>query len=277
MNSNQWSFWRFSRFISFSGALWLLLISVACSSVSKKEANAGKRVEPPIVADEVSLKADRSEFAEMRKEIPDDVKRENDELALVLGMMSNSNEEPSKIRERFNKAVRDRREKMDKDLRKKREDFSRTEQRTREDFLKKQTADREKFVKGKNSSDARKRFFEDQDLKRKDFFAGQADKRKEFESQVTDTRKNFEDYLREKTNSFNQEHRAYTAAFYDRKKNEALKKQAEKKAQEKAQDKARQDAKQGILPVAQPGQADPLEEFRNMPNTPVIPLGPTDQ
>lgn len=250
----------------------LVLISVSCAGARKRQ-NAGADSAAPLVADEVSLKADRSQLSELRKDIPDEVQRENDELALVLNLMTNGDEEPSKIRERFNKAVRDRRSKMDKDLRKKREDFSRDERRKREDTLKKFKDERDAFAKDKHSSDERKRFFEDQELKRKDFFADQSDKRKAFESEMLETRKNFEDYVREKTNRFNQEIRAYTSTYNERRKAESLKKQSERKAQELA----RRQGQQGVIPTAQPGQPDPLEEFRQIPNTPAMPLAPSDQ
>ena len=71
-------------------------------------------------SDELSLKADRSELDEQRRQIPEDVKRSNDELSLVLQLMQSNElgdmQDPSKIRDRFDKAIRDRREKLEKDV-----------------------------------------------------------------------------------------------------------------------------------------------------------------
>lgn len=184
-------------------------------------------------ASEISLKADRSELDKFRTEIPEEVKRQNDEIALILSFINRETEEdPNKVRDRFSSALRKRREASDKHLRRTRESFSKREKQEREDFLKRSKDERTDFLDRKRSPDDRKRFFEDQEDKRKVFFADQTEKRKDFESSVQEERKRMEDFVREKQNQFNQEWRDYLTRYTERKKQNDLKKRMEQKARE---------------------------------------------
>jgi hypothetical protein len=264
------------NFKHFVLSLVAMSLFVGCA-VSSKRAELQDADEKPVgVADEVSLRADRSELNELRKDVPDEIKKSNDELALVLSLMKDGTEEPSKVRDRFNTAVRKKREKFDKQINKRREDFTKTERKNREDFLKQAKADRESFTRKKHASDERKEFFDDQDTKRRDFFSDQQDKRKEFESQATEDRRTFEDYMREQTNNFNQELRAYSTQYYDRQKAEALKKRMAEKEK-----KLKEDAERAKNPGAsssgavKPGEVpNDLEQFTQIPNVPPTKLGP---
>jgi len=229
------------------------------------------------IADEVSLKADRSQFDEMRKEIPEDVRRDNDELAYVEELVRQSDEEPGKIREKFSKAVHNRREKFDKAARKRRDEFNGKEKRDRDEFLKKAQKDRDDFMKKnkKARAEKRKEFFDDQDAKRQSFFAGQREARSEFEAQETEARRTFEAYMTEKSNKFNGEMRDYTSTYYDRRKNLDLKKQAEAKA--KKNELKKEITGGGGAPAANEGSrvSDPdLEQFKQIPKTPATQLVP---
>lgn len=229
------------------------------------------------ISDEVSLKADRSQYDEMRKEVPEDVRRSNDELAFVQGLINQGDEEPGKIREKFSKVVHDRREKFDKAAHKRREDFNVKEKRDRDDFLKKAQKDRDDFL-GKNKklrSEKRKEFFDDQDTHRQSFFAGQRDARNEFEAQETEARRTFEAYMTEKTNQFNSDMREYTTTYYDRRKNLELKKQADEKAK-KNELKKEAGGSSGVPGMsAAPRSSDPdLEQFKQIPKTPGTQLVP---
>jgi hypothetical protein len=223
------------------------------------------------IPDEVSLKQDRSALSNERKDIPEDIKRSNDELSFIRGLMGQADEEPAKIRERFNKALRDRRTKFDKLMKERRDDFTKEEKRARDEFLGWLKADRNRFVKRnpKANSDRRKTFFDGQETRRADFFANERDRRRDFESRSMEERKTFEDYVRERTNEFNQELRAYTATYYDRKKNLDLKKKADEKARRSS------GAKAATTKAPTPGEpVDPdLEAFQNIPKTPAQPLG----
>jgi ElaB/YqjD/DUF883 family membrane-anchored ribosome-binding protein len=207
---------------------------VACSS-SGRHADA---THPTELSGEVSLAADRSQLSELRKDIPEDVKHENDELAGLLQLMvksdgSNSMDEPSRVRERFDKIMRDKRSRVDKELQKMRDSFSKAETKSRETFGKEQKIERDRFMsKSHRISDERKEFFDGQEDKRREYYSDQQDKRRDFEAHISDQRKNFEDYAREKAGDFNQEYRAYTKAYDERRKAESLKKDMKEKAQQ---------------------------------------------
>lgn len=184
---------------------------------------------------EVSLRSDRSDLDQARKDIPDEIKKQNDEIAMLMSfVVRDSEEEPSRLRERFSTALRKKRDAIDKKVRRARDDFSKKEKADRDAFLKKSKADRDRFVSGssRRSSDDRKRFFDDQEDARKSFFADQQEKRKDFESRINDERKDSEDFIREKQNAFNQELRGYQARYTERKRQLDLKKDMEKKSRE---------------------------------------------
>lgn len=251
-----------------SVALFTMILFAASFIISCASGRAERAATQPAVndelPDELSLKADRSALEEERKDIPEERRRENDELAALLQMIqAKPNQEPSEVRDRFNKAVRDRREKNDKRLRKRREEFDKTERRTREAFLKSMKDGRDAYMGSKHSPEERKDFFSKQEDERRDFFANQSEKRHDFESKMTEDRKAFEDYVKEKTSQFNDEIRAYTTSFYDRKKQEKLAKETKEKARVKA-----------AMPSPRSGQADERDEFDTIPQGPSIPLGP---
>ena len=181
------------------------------------------------ITDEQSLTEDRTRLDELRKDIAGETKRENDELALILKDMSGWDLEPTKVRERFNSALRKRRERMDRSLRSERERFSAAEAKAREQFLSTAKAEREQLASKRMDASDRKRFFDEQDRKRAEFFAGQKDARKDFEERITERRKTFEDYAREQSNEFNQELRAYSAAYQEGRRGEEAKKRMKQK------------------------------------------------
>lgn len=246
----------------------------SCQSLMKSsKAASAPALKEVKIPQEVSLKEDRSQLDGMRQEVSEDVRRENDELALILGLMSKGDEEPSKVRERFNKLLRGKREKTDREFRKARENYTDNERKKRDIFLRDLKAEREEFLKRKGlSPQERREFFSEQDNKRNTYFADERDKRKEFESEITEKRREFEDYWRERNNEFNQEHRTYTTAYYERRKALDLKKRTEEKAKEKARRSGGPSAGATILPSDQ----DPMADFRNLPQVPVTPLGPVD-
>jgi hypothetical protein len=258
------SFYR-NSFIGFTTFVLIWVAGSACSSNAKQAEQTNRQSGSAALPDEVSLKADRIKLDRLRKDVPAETRKENDELALILDTMKNSDEEPSQVRERFNRILRERRTVNDRDLRKLRDDFSSTERRNRESFLRDLQAERDKFTKRKTTSEERQKFFNDQDTRRREFFATNGEKRNTFEATSGDRRKTFEDYAREKTNQFNQLHREYTTEFYERRKNEALKKRSEEKAK-KASASPAPDA-------AASGAANPFGEWQNIPKGPATPLG----
>lgn len=204
-----------------------LFAIVALNSCASKQHSKGEYSK-----EEVSLKADRSEYDQLRKDMPAEVKKENDELAGILQLLRNPQgdyEKPERIREKFNKIMRDKRSRMDKQLREEREDFSRLEKEQREEFTENQKKEKDDFLDDKPSSEARKRFFDKQQTKRARFYDDSREKRRSFEAQISTRRKDFEDYVREKTNLFNQEYRNYQREYDERMKGEDLKRRTEKK------------------------------------------------
>ena len=206
----------------------LSLISLTVISCANQSKNGAESTS----AAEVSLKADRSEFDELRKDMPPEVRKENDELAGILQMLRNPNgeyERPERIRERFSKIMRDKRSRNDKQFRQEREDFNRLEKDKREEFTETQKSEKEDFLGDKPSSEKRKRFFDKQEEKRSCFYDDAREKRRSFEAEISTRRRNFEDYVREKTNLFNAELRNYQKEYDERRKGEDLKRRIEQK------------------------------------------------
>lgn len=188
-------------------------VLVSCASGTPES-----RVDAPLVEDKYRLSADRQALEEIRSEVPEDRRRENDELAFALQWMGETKKSPSEIREKFNSAVSKKRSQFQRDMEKRRETFVRKERADREAFQKEQESLRKDFRGRKATADERKPFFDDIEQKRRDFYADQREKRDAFEADMRDRRKNFDDYVREKTSEFNQEHRAYTRRYDDLKK-----------------------------------------------------------
>lgn len=183
--------------------------------------------DPTLVEDKYSLKADLEAFAEVRKNIPEDKRKENDERAFMDQMMSDLSKSPSEIRNRFSSIVYKKRNLFNKDMIKARESFSKNEKKMRDEFNKEQSEVRKSFQKKKVSSEERKEFFEDVEAKRKDFYLDIKEKRDEFEADVREKRRNFDDYIRSKTDEFNQLHRDYIKRYEENKKSQSdFKKQA---------------------------------------------------
>lgn len=276
-----------------SAKVILLVVSIfisACGGMKSrsdlKTADAAKTGKPSLMEDqpgEVSLTADRSELADFRKDIPEEVKKSNDEIAMMMSFIAReSEEEPNRLRDRFSTALRKKREATDKKIRRAREDFTKHERAEREVFLKKSKDTREGYLSGsKRTADERKSFFETQDDKRKSFFADQSEKQKDFEQHVQEERKGVEDFNREKQNAFNQEWRAYQTRYNERKKQTDLKKRME--------DKSRELERNGkpVSPVTAPAETgliesstrptNPLAEFDQIPPGPASPLVPGEK
>lgn len=206
---------RLSSCASFA----VFLLAAACASSPGPET-----VDRPIVEDKYKLSADRQALDELRAQVPEDKRRENDEIAFALQWMGEVKRPPGQIREKFNSAVSKRRNEFQKDMNKRREEYVKKERAARDAFQKDQENARQDFRSRKSTADERKSFFDDLDARRKDFYTDQREKRDAFESDMRDRRKNFDDYIRERTSEFNQEHRAYVKRFEDWKKDQERKK-----------------------------------------------------
>lgn len=173
----------------------------------------------PLVQPEYKLQEDRKAFEEIRSQIPEVVKDENDELAFMEKLFSNPSKKTSEIRDQFSKALRKKRDRFQKDMRKKREVFVKKEREERKQALKGFDEEKARFRKQNVSREESKEFYDNLDRRRKDFYSGQRERREEFEAQFRDDRKNFEDYSREKQNDFNARLKEFTEKQKELQKN----------------------------------------------------------
>lgn len=183
----------------------------------------------PLVDVKYSLTKDRTELEKLRESIPPDVRKKNDEKALIVEWMGELKYTPEIVREKFNTLVRKKRDLFNKDMTKSREEYSKTEKRTREDFLKNLDTERKDFLKKRVERDKRSEFFNDQDERRRTYFSDQKEKRDDFESDSNEKRKNFDAYLKEKIDDFNFELKDYVSRWKEKELQEkTLQKRSEK-------------------------------------------------
>jgi hypothetical protein len=196
--------------------LVLMLGLGACQISSKKGESAESQTEnAPLVDEKYSLTADRKELDELRKDVPAERKKQNDELALLNQFFENPKKSPSDVRAKFDTILRKKRELFQKDMTKIREDYVKDEKKRRDDFNRDLDRERVDFQGKKTDRETRTRFYDDLDGKRRDFYSAERAKRDEFEESMRDKRKNFDDYAREKTDEFQQELKAYTKRFQE--------------------------------------------------------------
>lgn len=204
-------------------SLVLAMTLVGCRS-SNKAPNEyrNKDGDRPLVDSKYSLAADRKQFEEIRGEIPEQRRQENDELAFILDMVSDSKTDlktpPSEIRSKFDQMLRKKREIFDKDMKKERDVFTKEERKKRDTFLKEQQEARGFFNREKQTREKKNDFYKELDAKRSDYFSTERERRADFESDVRERRKSFEDYARSTTNQFHQELRAYQKRYDEAKK-----------------------------------------------------------
>jgi hypothetical protein len=211
--------------------------------------------------EEYSLKEDRSKFDELRKDIPQEKRQENDEEAFILELTGQVKRHPNEIRESFNKVVRQKRKAFQDNQRKKRDEYRSADNRKQEEFLRKQKELREKFTKKKSSSSERGEFFQEQDKDRRQFFTEKDEKRRAFDSDLLDKSREFEASIRDRTNSFYQAHKDYSKRF------EESQKEAKKKALEAAK------GRPAIAPAGEGPDQDLLKQFDEIPATAPTRLG----
>lgn len=209
-----------NKFLSIILISFLLILDLGCKSTGPKNTyNSESDINRPLVDEKYSLKQDRQAFDEIRKEIPTEIKKTNDEMAFVMGLMSDIERKPESIRNTFDSVARKKRDLFSKDASKERELFTKTERKERDLLLKALKDERDQFMKEKHKKEERDEFFKNQETKRKEFFAAEKEKREDFESNSREKRKNFEDYMRERTNYFNQELSIFRKKHDEHKKN----------------------------------------------------------
>ena len=169
-----------------------------------------------LIQDEYRLKDDRKALEELRKDLPPELKTENDELALLLKLTGETQDKPpTKVREKFNSLASKKRQLFQKDMDRKRREYVREEKKQREQFQKENEKIKKEFLSKKATADQKREFYSENEDRRRTFYQDLREKRDEFEADMRDGRKNFDDYIREKTSEFNQEIRAYEKRYTD--------------------------------------------------------------
>lgn len=157
-----------------------------------------------VPSEEISLSEDRTHLEELRQDIPEEIKKENDELAFVLKLFDDKKRNPTTIQQEFNRRVSSVRQKSQRYFRKLRKNFDKEEKAKRKEFLKKAKEERTNFLKKKQSKENRDDFFNEEKSKGKEFFAEEREKRRDFESETRARQKDFESQLRDRRKEFDQ-------------------------------------------------------------------------
>ncbi len=181
----------------------------------KRIADDRKNVEQEL-SGEMSLKADREQLAEMRKDIPQEKQKSNDELALYLQLMRQGTEQPQMVHDKFSVIVQKRRTIFRDKVAKLRDSYHKSEAKRREEFLAEQKAKRDSYQSSKRTSTELHDFYTASDKDRQSFFAEERDRRQAFEAEVSAQSKDFDSYMREKTNEFNEQYRLYSKKFSEK-------------------------------------------------------------
>jgi hypothetical protein len=198
----------------------LLAMAVAgCASRNQAAARAQDRqtIEQEL-GQEMSLKADRESLSDLRKEIPEETQRSNDELALFLNLMRQGNETPQMVRDKFNVMVQKKRASFRDKVAKLRENYRRDETKRRETRLDEAKAKRDSFLRRKHDPKESREFFNDQEKSRLAFTADERARRTAFESEITAQSKDFDSYMRERQKEFDEQYRLYSKKFSERPK-----------------------------------------------------------
>lgn len=198
-----------------------LCFAAGCVTNSKRpeqvRADDRKKIEAEL-SEEMSLKADRDHLAEMRKDIPQEVQKANDELALQLNLMKGGTEAPASVRDRFNSLVMRKRSDFRAKVDRLRSDYRAQETRRREDFMQAQKKKRESFLSGKRERAEITRFNTDMEKERVRFNADERDRRQNFEAELNSSSKDFESYMRERQKEFNEQYRLYSKKYSEKPK-----------------------------------------------------------
>ncbi|MEQ1722716.1 MAG: hypothetical protein ABL930_06040, partial [Pseudobdellovibrio sp.] len=97
----------------------------------------------PLVDPKYSIAKDREELDQLRESLPPEIKKKNDEKALMAELMGEVKYAPEVVREKFSNLVRKKRELFNKDMTKIREDFTKNEKKERDEFYKNLEDERE--------------------------------------------------------------------------------------------------------------------------------------
>lgn len=203
----------------------LLLISVSiltlvsCISRSPKanREEDRKHIDQQL-GSELSLKQDRQALSDLRKEIPTETQKANDELALFLNLMGQGTESPQVVRDKFSSMVQKKRSAFHGKIRQLRDEYRKEESERRESFLDSQKSKRESFNRKKNDAKEHREFYSHQEKERATFSAEERSRRMNFEAELNAKSKDFDSYMREKQKEFDEQYRLYSKKFSEKPK-----------------------------------------------------------
>ncbi len=171
--------------------------------------NKAQLPEPGKIDPKYSVAADRKRFEELRSEVSETKKVQNDERALFSEWMAEVTTEPSAVREKFDSVVRRKREEFNKDISQVREKYGREEKKSRDVFTKELEAEREELKGTVLNREDRQTKFSEIEQKRRDYYTNEREQRDQFEAEIRTSRKDFEDYMKRRTDEFNAEYKIY--------------------------------------------------------------------
>lgn len=197
----------------------MLFFVIGCATFKPTDQRAVDRANiKSELQDEMSLKADREKLEELRKDIPQETQKKNDELALYLDLMNKGTESPQAVRDRFFYMVQKRRTTFREKVQRLREDFRKDETQRREKNLAAQKSKRDSFLKRKTDAKATREFFAEQERERQRFVADERDRRQSFEAELNAQSKDFDSYMRERQKEFDEQFRLYSKKHYEKPK-----------------------------------------------------------
>lgn len=199
-------------------AIFISILSAGCTSnQAKVRANDRKVIEKEL-GQEMSLKEDRDSLSDLRKEIPEETQKTNDELALYLNLMKQGTENPQLARDRFNMMVQKKRATFRDKVAKLRENYRDEETKRREKQFETAKSKREHFMRKKRDAKDSREFYNQQEKERLAFTADERTRRAAFEGEISAQSKDFDSYMRERQKEFDEQYRLYSKKFSERPK-----------------------------------------------------------
>ena len=208
---------KFIARITFT--LFFAFVLTACAS--RRQAAVREEDRQTIqqeLSEEMTLKADRAELDGLRKDIPQETQKTNDELALFLNLMKQGNENPQMVRDKFNVMLQKKRTTFRDKVTKLREDYRSEETKRREKQLEQAKSKRESFLRKKRDPKATREFFAEQEKERLSFSSDERARRSNFEAEINAQSKDFDSNMRERQKEFDEQYRLYSKKFSERPK-----------------------------------------------------------
>lgn len=202
--------------------LILLLLPLLAACVTRNRAAANRAEDRKNIHeelnDEMSLKADRENLKEIRKDIPAETKKQNDELALFLELMNQGTENPQLVRDKFQMMVQKKRTAFRDKVAKLRESYREEETKRRDDELNRAKSKRDSFLRKKHDAKATREFFAQSEKERLAFASDERERRQAFEAELNSQSKDFDSYMRERQKDFDEQYRLYSKKFSEKPK-----------------------------------------------------------